>query len=278
MARLLYNLLSVTLDADIDDNDTTITFTGPLKEYGSTNIATISGGNTLTLMHGYELMHVTAYTAGASTATVTRGVEGSTAVAHNEGAVLRHVATDADYPNLSGYAPLAGATFTGDVIVPDEAYDATAWNGSLEVPTKNAVRDKIETIGSGTVSDTAYGAGWDGDTTTAPSKNAVYDKIETLGGGGTVTIGPATVQTKTTTYTAADHDLVLASASGGAWVLTLPAVGAGKWVTVKKTDSTANAITVTPASGTIDGAATYPITSQYVSRDFVSDGTNWFVV
>jgi hypothetical protein len=42
--------------------------------------------------------------------------------------------------------PEAGGTFTGDIIVPDEAYDATAWNASLEVPTKNAVRDKIEAI------------------------------------------------------------------------------------------------------------------------------------
>lgn len=33
-----------------------------------------------------------------------------------------------------------------DVVVPDEAYDATAWNGSLEVPTKNAIRDKIEAL------------------------------------------------------------------------------------------------------------------------------------
>lgn len=40
----------------------------------------------------------------------------------------------------------AGDTMTGDLSVPDEAYDATAWNGSLEVPTKNAIRDKIETI------------------------------------------------------------------------------------------------------------------------------------
>lgn len=37
-------------------------------------------------------------------------------------------------------------TFVSDVIVPDEAYDATAWNASLEVPTKNAVRDKIESL------------------------------------------------------------------------------------------------------------------------------------
>lgn len=33
-----------------------------------------------------------------------------------------------------------------DLEVADEAYDATAWNGSLEVPTKKAVRDKIEAI------------------------------------------------------------------------------------------------------------------------------------
>lgn len=46
-------------------------------------------------------------------------------------------------------ANLAGATFTGDIVVPDEAYNATDWNGSLEVPTKNAVRDKIETLGAG---------------------------------------------------------------------------------------------------------------------------------
>ncbi len=71
--------------------------------------------------------------------------------------------------------------------VSDTAYDATSWNGVTDVaPSKNAVRDKIESMGTGLVSDTAYGAGWNGDTTTAPSKNAVYDKIETLsvGGGG----------------------------------------------------------------------------------------------
>ena len=40
-------------------------------------------------------------------------------------------------------------------------------------------------ISGGSVSDDVYGAGWDGDTATAPSKNAVYDKIETMGGGVT---------------------------------------------------------------------------------------------
>ncbi len=39
-----------------------------------------------------------------------------------------------------------GDTMTGDLIVPDEAY-GSSWNGSLEVPTKNAVYDKVESLG-----------------------------------------------------------------------------------------------------------------------------------
>ena len=44
--------------------------------------------------------------------------------------------------------PEAGGTFTWDISVPDEAY-WVGWNGSVEVPTKNAVYDKIETISWG---------------------------------------------------------------------------------------------------------------------------------
>jgi hypothetical protein len=40
-----------------------------------------------------------------------------------------------------------GGTFTGDISVPDEAYGA-GWNASLEVPTKNALYDKIELLSS----------------------------------------------------------------------------------------------------------------------------------
>ncbi len=40
-----------------------------------------------------------------------------------------------------------GTTFTGDVTVPDEVY-GVGWNGSLEVPTNNAIYDKIEGLSS----------------------------------------------------------------------------------------------------------------------------------
>lgn len=48
-------------------------------------------------------------------------------------------------------APLASPAFTGTPTVPDDPYNATGWNGSLGIPTKNAVRDIIETIAPGAV-------------------------------------------------------------------------------------------------------------------------------
>lgn len=56
--------------------------------------------------------------------------------------------TVADDTDLALKANLAGATFSGDILVPDEAYGA-GWDGSTEVPTKNALYDKIETISGG---------------------------------------------------------------------------------------------------------------------------------
>ncbi len=48
--------------------------------------------------------------------------------------------------SLALKANLASPTFTGTPSVPDDPYDATGWNGNVNIPTKNAIRDKIETI------------------------------------------------------------------------------------------------------------------------------------
>lgn len=39
--------------------------------------------------------------------------------------------------------------FLTPVSVPDDAYDASSWNGNTEIPTKNAIRDKIESLSGG---------------------------------------------------------------------------------------------------------------------------------
>lgn len=104
-------------------------------------------------------------------------------------ALVRFLGTSNAFPALkrSGtilQVRLADDSAYSDLEVLDEAYDATNWNGSVEVPTKNAVRDKFEQIAPGAtdalVNDDGFAGGWNGDAGHAPSKNAVYDIIATL--------------------------------------------------------------------------------------------------
>jgi hypothetical protein len=69
------------------------------------------------------------------------------------GTGISEVVEDTD-PELGGDLDINGfdivgtgnIDIVGSVTVSDEAYDATGWNSDLSVPTKNAVRDKIETL------------------------------------------------------------------------------------------------------------------------------------
>lgn len=87
------------------------------------------------------------------------------------------------------------------------------------------------------------------------------------------------VQLKTSDYTvAATDDYVLVNASSGNVVISLMSAATvdGKKILVEKTDSSANTVTVDPSGAeTIEGAATYVLTSQYQGVQVISDGTNW---
>jgi hypothetical protein len=101
-------------------------------------------------------------------------------------------------------ADRAGDTFTGAVHVPDEAYDATAWNGSTKVPTQNAVRDKIEVLISGTFQPL------DSDLVDIAALSPVDDAfIQRKAGAWT---SRTLAQVKTDLGTAADDAAVLATA------------------------------------------------------------------
>lgn len=81
-----------------------------------------------------------------------------------------------------------------------------------------------------------------------------------------------------TTLNAA-HDVVTVSASGGSRTITLPtAVGVqGKVYTIKKTDSSANTITIDGnGTETIDGNLTFILYKQYEAINIISDGSNWY--
>jgi hypothetical protein len=62
--------------------------------------------------------------------------------------------------------------------------------------------------------------------------------------------------------------------------MTLPAVYTGKTLNIK--DELGNAvtypITITPASGTIDGTSSFTISANYGTIALYSNGTNWFII
>lgn len=89
------------------------------------------------------------------------------------------------------------------------------------------------------------------------------------------------ITSKTTTYTAVVADSRIMVTTASAWTLTLFAASgnAGKILTIKKTSSDANALTIDGnGSETIDGATTIKIWNQNESVSIICDGSNWHVI
>lgn len=76
-------------------------------------------------------------------------------------------------------------------------------------------------------------------------------------------------------YSALGGDIVLGSGGVSGITITLPTPTLGQQLTVKKVDSAAGAVTLSPTSGLIDGAATLALSAQYQAYQLVADGTNW---
>jgi hypothetical protein len=91
-----------------------------------------------------------------------------------------------------------------------------------------------------------------------------------------------TLKSVTAAYTATATDFfIYCNPSGGAFTVTLPAGSSsipGRVYGVASTGTT-NAVTVAPASGTIDGGANASLASGAVhAKWFITDGTNWFTI
>lgn len=131
-------------------------------------------------------------------------------------------------------------TSSVDIAVPDEAYDATSWNGSLEVPTKNAVRDKIESM---------------------LSSSGITRTVITT--SGSTTMG-SSASTDYVYFVAGAHTLSLPAASGNT-----------NRYSVKNLHS--SAITIdTAGAENIEGASSLSLQPND-AVDIFSDGTNWYV-
>jgi hypothetical protein len=86
------------------------------------------------------------------------------------------------------------------------------------------------------------------------------------------------VRTVTDDYTCTNYDQVILLNADA--TVTLPSVRDGdrKRVTVKVINSGGNTRTVSGNGKNIDGASSVTTTTQYTSWDFVTDGSNWFIV
>ena len=139
---------------------------------------------------------------------------------------------------------------------------------------KLEVSGNIKVTGVVTVTDQAYGAGWDGSTE-VPTKNAVYDKIQTLSAGSGITRSISTVTSTVTLGATASTDYVVFIGASG--VVTLPtAVSNTNRYTLKNIDTTNKTISTT-SSQTIDGTTTITLYPN-ASVDVISDNTNWQIV
>lgn len=88
---------------------------------------------------------------------------------------------------------------------------------------------------------------------------------------------------KTAAYTLTATDSILSvDATTAAFTVTLPdaTTCVGRLYTIKKIDSSANAVTLatSPSTQTIDGATTKAISGQWTAVKVVSNGANWLVV
>lgn len=147
------------------------------------------------------------------------------------------------FPNNTGTFALleAGQTFTADISVPADAYGA-GWNGSNEVPTKNDIYDKIETISAGS-----------GITRTV-----------------TVTSGNYTAGSSSST----DYVYLIA----GAHTTTLPTASGNSNRYTFKNNHSVNVTINRDGTDTIEGATSLTL-GVAEAVDLISDGTsNWNVI
>jgi hypothetical protein len=128
--------------------------------------------------------------------------------------------------------------FEHPVRVPDEAYDATAWNGNMEVPTKNAIRDKIEAMGSGGFVNTAN----------SPNANefARFTDADTIEG-----LTQAEMKTALAYGTMADQAASAVNITGGSITDTVISTGSSGALQITNTDpGTPRALNLAAAGAT----------------------------
>ena len=193
---------------------------------------------------------------------------------------------------------VAGEPFAGVARTPIDTKDAATADGTRYIEATSGTFTITGTLSGVAQDDAAHGrevyASDDGTLSFTPASNTRIGKI--IGVDGTKAIilcetekscavasngNRSLAATGAVTLTTADLGRLILLPSTGAQAITFPpsADCAGQTLAFKKTAAAAVAATLTPASGTIDGAATSAvIDAAQDSLTVYCDGTNWHII
>jgi hypothetical protein len=142
-----------------------------------------------------------------------------------------------------------------NVVISDVAYDATSWDGNLDAPTKNAVRDKIEAIVAGIPGTYTDEMARDAIGAALVAGNGISIAVDDPGDTITIKAKGLNVSSQAgTSYTAVlgDADSYIQFTSGSAVAFTIPANASvafpvGTVLVIEQNG--AGAVTFTPDTG-----------------------------
>lgn len=181
-----------------------------------------------------------------------------------DGAIDLTVDNDlANYDNTNSAFITASSTDT----LTNKTFDANGTGNSIS-------NIEVADLAAAAVVIESEGIASNDNDTTIPTSAAVKDYVDNNAASSLKTV----VTDNTSSAILSTENVSLADASGGSITLTLPAHASGRQVTVKKTDATANTVTVTGATGNIDGASNVVLYSEDESVTVISDGTNWHII
>lgn len=164
-------------------------------------------------------------------------------------------------------------TGTIDIKVPTEVYDATGWNGDLTVPTKDAVRDKIESLSAGSAGLTAMYIGY-GDGSNILTGEAAFSYNAST---NTLTVDNLTVGTLNTTTLNADSFKLIETSGAGTQTLEIFAASdytANRSLNIFTGDNDTDLTIPTAGTITMAGSTFANAWADGVKQTFNPNGTN----
>ena len=260
MSRLRYNNQNGTLGASLTNSGTTLTFTA------APDFATIVSPDYIPIGLDYgttsfEVVYLTAYTAGATTGTITRAAEDAThwpAVAHSSGSGTWAVAVTV-YDFTTG-VPNGLAALDANGLVPLSELPSTTTN--IVFPTSG---------------QPASGTGLNGDLAFDPTTLYLYAKASGAWSAASqiansfITYGSSTA----TTLAAGQSVVVIGGAFSPTITLPAPVINGS----CRISNSGTGTVTVQPPSGLLystAGATGNQTLAAAANGTYASNGTNWY--